>query len=112
MRIAGTVAGAGSRTAAERQRVPALEGRRTEVRYPLAMSVCQSCWLVQLDEIPPPEALFCQRPYITGLNAPIVRHFQNLARHLAEKSSSRRTAWCSTSAPTMGRCYRCSVISG
>jgi hypothetical protein len=40
---------------------------------------------VQLDEIPPPEALFCQHPYITGLNAPIVRHFQNLARHVVEK---------------------------
>lgn len=56
-----------------------------EIVYPLSMSVCGECWLVQLDDYPPPEVLFTNHPYITGLNVPIVRHFGEFSRHIVEK---------------------------
>lgn len=64
---------------------PDSEGKHTEVSYPLAISVCLDCWLVQLDDPPPPEVLFMNHPYITGLNAPIVQHFNNLSKHIVQK---------------------------
>ena len=64
---------------------PDSEGKGSEVTYPLSMSVCQECWLVQLDDMPPPEVLFTNHPYITGVNAPIVQHFGNLSKHIVEK---------------------------
>ncbi|MDO8836193.1 MAG: class I SAM-dependent methyltransferase [Vicinamibacterales bacterium] len=64
---------------------PDSESKHHEVKYPLSMSVCPKCWLVQLDDFPPPEVLFTDHPYITGLNAPIVRHFNILSKHIVEK---------------------------
>lgn len=56
-----------------------------EVIFPLAMMVCQDCWEVQISEFPPQELLFCDHPYITGLNEPVVRHFRQLAPHVVGK---------------------------
>jgi SAM-dependent methyltransferase len=56
-----------------------------EVRFPLSMMVCGDCWEVQIAEFPPQELLFSDHPYVTGVNAPVVRHFQALAAHVVEK---------------------------
>ena len=56
-----------------------------EVTFPLAMMVCQDCWEVQISEFPPQEILFTDHPYITGVNAPVVKHFRQLAPHVIEK---------------------------
>lgn len=64
---------------------PDEKGRAHEIKYPLSMSVCLDSWLVQIDDYPPPEVVFTNHPYVTGLNAPIVQHFQNLSRHIVEK---------------------------
>ena len=62
-------------------------GKDDEIVYPLSMSVCLDSWLVQLDNYPPPEVVFTNHPYVTGLNAPIVEHFRNLAKHVVDKFS-------------------------
>lgn len=59
--------------------------KHKEVKYPLSMSVCLDSWLVQIGEYPPPEVVFTDHPYVTGLNAPIVAHFQRLAAHIVKK---------------------------
>ena len=59
--------------------------KKREVKYPLSMSVCEECWLVQLDDFPPPEVVFPNHPYVTGLNQPIVQHFQKAAKHIVQK---------------------------
>ncbi len=64
---------------------PDEKGKAHEIKYPLSMSVCLDSWLVQLDDYPPPEVVFTNHPYVTGLNVPIVRHFHNLSRHIVEK---------------------------
>jgi hypothetical protein len=64
---------------------PDEESKVSELTYPFSMSVCEECWLVQLDDYPPPELLFTDHPYVTGLNVPIVRHFEKLSRHIIEK---------------------------
>src|SRR5260221_10974378 len=56
-----------------------------EIKYPLSMSVCESCWLVQLDDYPPPEGVFTDHPYVTGFEAPLVQHFSNFSKNVLKK---------------------------
>jgi len=53
--------------------------------FPMAMQVCQDCWQVQIAEFPSPEFLFSNHPYITGVNVPIVQHFERLVPHIIKK---------------------------
>jgi 2-polyprenyl-3-methyl-5-hydroxy-6-metoxy-1,4-benzoquinol methylase len=56
-----------------------------EVSFPLAMMVCQDCWEVQIAEFPPQEVLFSDHPYLSGVNAPVVAHFEQLAARVVYK---------------------------
>ena len=56
-----------------------------EYSFPLKMLVCKNCWQVQIDEFPDPEFMFSNHPYITGVNVPVVNHFNQLAKHIVEK---------------------------
>jgi len=56
-----------------------------EPYFPLSMLVCEECWQVQISEFPSPEFMFSNHPYITGVNAPVTRHFQQLAPHVVRK---------------------------
>lgn len=56
-----------------------------EPYFPLSMLVCEECWQVQIAEFPSPEFMFSNHPYISGVNVPVVRHFNQLARHVVEK---------------------------
>ena len=49
-----------------------------EPKFPFAMCVCTDCWQVQIEEFPPVEFMFSNHPYITGLNIPVVNHFNEL----------------------------------
>ena len=57
----------------------------SEPVFPMAMLVCGTCWQVQIDEFPPPELLFEDHPYVTGLNVPVVEHFQQLVPRLVRR---------------------------
>lgn len=56
-----------------------------EVIFPLAMMVCEDCWEVQISEFPPQEVLFSDHPYLSGVNAPVVAHFEQLAARVVYK---------------------------
>lgn len=56
-----------------------------EPYFPLSMLVCEDCWQVQIADFPSPEFMFSNHPYITGVNAPVVKHFQTLAPHVVDK---------------------------
>ncbi len=58
---------------------------KKEILYPISMDVCTRCWQVQIDEFPSPEFLFSEHPYVTGVNVPIVEHFDRLSHHVVEK---------------------------
>ncbi|MBW4575266.1 MAG: class I SAM-dependent methyltransferase [Aphanothece sp. CMT-3BRIN-NPC111] len=64
---------------------PTPETKDTELLFPISMMVCQDCWQVQIAEFPSPEFLFTDHPYITGVNVPIVQHFERLASHIVQK---------------------------
>jgi SAM-dependent methyltransferase len=49
-----------------------------EPRFPFAMAVCTACWQVQIEEFPPVEFMFTNHPYITGVNMPVLSHFDRL----------------------------------
>ena len=57
---------------------PTMEEFAEEPRFPFAMTVCTNCWEVQLEESPSMEFMFSNHPYITGINMPIVAHFDRL----------------------------------
>ena len=59
---------------------PSLEEIENEKKFPFVMMVCTNCWQVQIKEFPPVNEMFENHPYITGLNAPVVEHFENLAK--------------------------------
>lgn len=64
---------------------PSSEEKGSEVTFPLLMLVCGDCWQVQIDELPSQELLFEDHAYITGVNAPVVRHFRSLVPHVVAK---------------------------
>ncbi len=57
----------------------------SEPFFPLTMMVCEECWQVQISEFPSPEFMFSNHPYVSGVNAPVVRHFNELAPRVVEK---------------------------
>ena len=64
---------------------PTVETLSGEKSFPFAMDVCLDCWQVQLEEFPSPEFMFRDHPYITGINKPVVEHFQKLSKSIVEK---------------------------
>ncbi|NEO13852.1 MULTISPECIES: class I SAM-dependent methyltransferase [unclassified Moorena] len=64
---------------------PALNEIDNEQNFPFAMSVCTQCWQVQLEEFPPVEYMFTNHPYVTGLNQPVVHHFEELVDNTLQK---------------------------
>lgn len=57
----------------------------SEPKFPFAMSVCQDCWQVQIEESPSAEFMFINHPYITGVNMPVVTHFERMVTRTIEK---------------------------
>ena len=57
----------------------------SEPTFPLAMAVCLDCWQVQIEDFPPVELMFSNHPYITGINMPVVSHFDQLAEDVIKK---------------------------
>lgn len=64
---------------------PSLDEFGQETIFPCAMSVCTRCWQVQIEEFPPVEHMFTNHPYVTGLNWPVVSHFERLVDDIVEK---------------------------
>ncbi len=64
---------------------PTEETKEQEPLFPISMMVCEDCWQVQIAEFPSQEFLFTDHPYITGVNVPIVQHFERLASHITQK---------------------------
>ena len=56
-----------------------------ELSFPFAMDVCTDCWQVQIEEFPSVEFMFSNHPYITGVNMPVVEHFEHLVKNTLKK---------------------------
>ncbi|MBI2834361.1 MAG: class I SAM-dependent methyltransferase [Acidobacteria bacterium] len=57
----------------------------SEPRFPLGLSVCESCALVQLVDVIEPEVLFRDYIYVTGISDTISRHNLTYAAALVER---------------------------
>lgn len=64
---------------------PSLNEIKDEKKLSFAMLVCTQCWQVQLEEFPPVELTFTNHPYITGINQPVVSHFEKLTDDIIQK---------------------------
>jgi len=62
-----------------------------EPRFPFAMAVCTACWQVQIEEYPPVEFMFANHPYITGVNMPVLTHFDRLVDDTLRKFPLRKS---------------------
>jgi len=57
----------------------------TEPSFPLDVYFCHTCGLVQLVDVVPPEVLFHDYPYLTGVSSPMRTHFAALAEEVAHE---------------------------
>lgn len=57
----------------------------SEVKFPFAMLVCTNCWQVQIEEFPSTEFMFSNHPYITGVNMPVLKHFDAMVEKTIRK---------------------------
>lgn len=64
---------------------PRLDEFKQEQTFPFAMLVCTDCWQVQIEEFPTVDSMFVNHPYVTGLNQPVVSHFEVLAQEIIKK---------------------------
>jgi SAM-dependent methyltransferase len=71
---------------------PAAADFEQEPRFPFAMAVCTACWQVQIEEYPPVEFMFVNHPYITGVNMPVLTHFDRLVEDTLRKFPLRKNA--------------------
>ena len=56
-------------------------------RFPLAMTKCRACHLVQLTEVVPPDLLFSEYLYTPSQSTFFKEHFEAMAKTLEEKTS-------------------------
>lgn len=56
-----------------------------EPRFPLALNLCESCGLVQLGHVVPPELLFRSYLFFTSTSRVMVEHFANLMNDAADR---------------------------
>jgi len=70
---------------------PAADDRGHEPVFPFAMAVCTACWQVQIEEFPPVEFMFANHPYITGVNMPVLTHFDRLVENTLRKFPLRKS---------------------
>jgi hypothetical protein len=64
---------------------PTYDELDNEPRFSFAMDVCIDCWQVQIEEFPPPEYMFSNHPYLTGLNKPVLDHFMKISASISNK---------------------------
>ncbi|HVF75634.1 MAG TPA: class I SAM-dependent methyltransferase [Acidimicrobiales bacterium] len=56
-----------------------------EPRYPLHARVCESCLLVQVEDVVPPEEIFSDYAYASSYSASWVEHARRFAHHAIER---------------------------
>lgn len=56
-----------------------------EAFYPLEAFVCDSCFLVQLDQFEPPETIFCDYPYCSSFSSSWLEHAEKYALAMIER---------------------------
>jgi len=64
---------------------PTADELTQEKMFPCVMLVCTQCWQVQLEAFPAVDTMFTNHPYITGLNQPVVTHFEQLVQDILQK---------------------------
>ena len=64
--------------------------RRPEPRFPLAVFVCQDCWLMQITDTMPPVDLFSDYIYFSSFSDAMLCHARAaVQQHIAEKKLGR-----------------------
>ncbi|MDO8594541.1 MAG: class I SAM-dependent methyltransferase [bacterium] len=58
---------------------------KPEVRYPLALHLCEECGLVQLGCVVDPDLLFKDYVYTTGTNNSLLENFKSLVKNLVSR---------------------------
>jgi SAM-dependent methyltransferase len=66
-----------------------IEDAAKEQRYPLRVSVCAACGLVQILDVVDPAVLFTQYAFSSSTVQPLVAHFRQYASWLTERFSPR-----------------------
>jgi len=60
----------------------------SEKEFPLDVCFCEHCYLVQLDEIVPPEVMFRNYLYVSGTSRVMSKHFSEFSKDVLERISN------------------------
>lgn len=72
-------------------RFPAKEElKNNEPGYPLSVSVCSDCWLVQLQKVVPPQIMFKNYVYIPSTSTTMQAHFKKMSRTVTKKFNLKK----------------------
>ena len=61
------------------------ETKSDEPKFPLDVYFCSDCGMVQLGVVVPPEQMFKNYVYLSGISDQMKVHFKNIAEHVVEK---------------------------
>ncbi len=61
-----------------------------EPTFPLVLSFCNTCSLVQLSHIVDPKFLFQKYTYLTSASKPLIQHFESYAKEISKKYITRK----------------------
>lgn len=83
-----------------------------EARHPLRAVVCHDCWLVALDHVVPPEAIFNDYAYLSSYSSSWVRHAERFVDHAIERFGLTRSSFVLEIASNDGYLLRHVVARG
>src|SRR5687768_14572941 len=66
------------------------ELNQPEQYYPLAVSVCRNCTLIQLTHVIPPKIMFKNYLYIPSTSQTMLKHFETMADDLVRRHAVKR----------------------
>jgi len=58
---------------------------KPEIEYPLSLTWCSTCWLVQLTHVVPPKLMFDDYLYVSSTTKTFQEHFANYAKTVRQK---------------------------
>ncbi len=61
------------------------ELKQKELHYPLAVCVCETCWLVQLTHVIPADIMFKNYLYIPSTSTTMLEHFKSMAQGIIKE---------------------------
>src|SRR5664279_4996467 len=79
---------------------------KPEPKFPLRLAVCQSCWLLQIEDLVPPVQLFSEYLYFSSFSDLMLRHAKEAAERYIREFSLDQDSFVVEVASNDGYCLQ------